>query len=175
MRGAAAFTLVEMIAAIVVMSVVAAVVLPTVSAASDQMAAANAERLAAEEAAFAADRVARELREIPLNTATAALALTDAQADRIVWSNPRGVPAGEFVSGIDLDTGAIVLLDGAGNARVLIDEVTAFEIRYVDESGVQVTDAATRAQRTHHFEVRLVARGVEYRVTAFPRVLVGGG
>lgn len=158
-RGA--FTLIELIAAILVMSIISSVVLPVVVTATQNYAEAASEREAAEAAAFAVDRAVRFVREIPVDDDSEAEIAT-IESGRVLLDDG---------SGLELSSGQLLLRDNAGTPHVLCDDVDTFELAYRQSDGVTAT---TDRAAVWTITVRLETRGVELRSEAFIRERVGG-
>jgi prepilin-type N-terminal cleavage/methylation domain-containing protein len=157
-----AFTLVEVLAAVVVLGIIGAVVLPTVFTASTRIASAESDRRSVEQVAFAMDRVVRTLREIPLD-ANRAFVLPAAGATEITLDDGRR---------LWLDGTTLRYRDADGNEAPLCTAVDAFTLSFLAADGV--TDAlASDPADTWSVHVRLEAQGVTLAAVAFPRVRAG--
>jgi len=148
------FTLIEVIAVIVLLGIVAGVTLPLAGAAADRYAGAERVRTDAEHAAMAVDRIARLIREIP------------ADAD--------GVEVAALTPGrLETEAGALVERLGSTlwltipgeEASPLCQEVAAFALRYFGRDGLELDPGAGDAPAdTHAIEVSLT-RGRETLIT----------
>lgn len=109
------FSLVETIAAITVMGIIAATVAPMVWQALDSKRSAHEAAALTEEAATTLDRIASELRTIPLDSTNASLDLSTLDDSAIAWNTPAGLVRIRQVAGrIERKVGhkpAIVLAD----------------------------------------------------------------
>jgi len=156
-----AFTLIELILAMMIMSLVTAVVTPVILSATDAYASARTLRNQSETASFSVDRVVRALREAPSGTATR-LGITTATADTIIFTDGQG---------LQLTESTLELVTPDGTAPIARD-VESFTIEYLDEDGLTPVDDPANA---HRFHVSIELPGQSLRVCAFPRVNVGGG
>ena len=158
------FTLVELMASIVVIAIIGAVILPLVATATSRYRLATDERAAVERVAYALDRVVRLIRETPAGPG-GTLDLAAASADALRFGDGRG---------IEMDSGDLVLRQSDGSTSVLCPDVDAIELRYIASDGV--TDVgATDPTQAWRVEVRLGSAGVELVAAAFPRVRTMGG
>lgn len=155
-----AFTLLELVLAMIIISIIAAVVVPVTVSAADAYADARDLRQRAEAAAFAIDSVTRTLREAPRGASTRLDAST-ATATALVFGDG---------SGIQLDGDTLELVH-EGVAHPLARDVTAFEIVYLDADGR--TTAAQPAD-AHRLHITLTSGGVTLTTVVFPRVNAGG-
>ena len=155
-------TLLELIAAITVMSVVAVSVFPVIASAADGYASASQTRQETERIAFAMDRCIRLLREATGSDPVGSLELTTATADRIVFADGRGIA----LSGTDL----VYIESGQADAP-LCREVSAFQIDYIGNDGV--TDTISAPAETQRFIVTLSTGGQTLTGSAFARARIG--
>lgn len=155
------FTLLEMVAAILVVSIISAVVLPVVLTSTQHYAEAVSEREAVDASAFAIDRAVRFVREIPVDDAGEAEIATIGGSSLVLDDG----------SGVELSGTDLVLRDTSGTAHVLCDDVDTFTLTYLSEDGVTAT--ADRAA-VWTVAIRLETRGVDLRSEAFIRERIGG-
>ena len=157
------FTLIELIASMVVLGVVASVSAPLIGAASDSFVTSANNRDDIERLAHAMDRSVRLLREVPATAAGSGLPdIVVAATDNI-----------EFADGAELElVGTTLMLTPAGGAASpLCTGVTAFELAYLAEDGL--TDTIATPQTSQRIEIRIVAGGHELRSSVFFRVAMG--
>jgi prepilin-type N-terminal cleavage/methylation domain-containing protein len=161
--SARAFTLIELIATMVVLAVVASVAAPIMVASSDAYADASDRRESAERVAAALERVVRILREAP------ATAPGETTPD-IVEATASSV---ELADGVRLElSGSTLLLTTATEAQSpLCQGVSAFVLGFLAADGV--TDSSGVPTSTQRVNVRLTAGGVEARTSVFLRVCTG--
>lgn len=158
--GRRGFTLVELIASIVVVATVAAVTSPILYSASDAYAKSVQQRRGAERVAGALDRLCRILREAP-GKASPAGATNFTAATVNSFTLLGGVNAS--LSGSDLLLGAASV-----PPTPLCVGVTAFELTYFDGAGASV-NAAGGTDAVRRMEIRLAANGCELRTTVWLR------
>lgn len=160
-RARTAFTLVEAVATIVVLSVIAAVTLPVISASTDSYTSASNASRVVDEVSYAIDRVVRLLRETPLGELPETLDIASHSSSSIRFGDGRGV---ELVN----NSLRLILVDGT--TAPICGDVQEFEIRYFSSDG---TDASADPTQTQRFELRLRAGGLEVRSVAFARARFG--
>lgn len=155
-----AFTIVELVAAMVVMSVIAGVITPVIVSATDHYAASRDLRTTVDDGAFVIDAMVRIVRETPA-ALSGGLDLEDAGVDAFVPSNGRG---------FRLVDDTVELVTEAGQAP-LARGVDGLRIMYLLDDGV--TPAATPAE-AHRVHIAMEIRGLRLGAVAFPRVRIGG-
>ncbi len=155
------FTLLEVMAAVVVLSIIVVVVFPVVQTLLSSHAAGVSERRGIDRASYAIDRVVREIREIGIDDAGAA-ELTTMNTDELIESTGAGVR---------LDGTDLVLVDTSGDAHLLCEDVTEFTLAYIAADGETVTADLSEVWTVR---VTLAAGAVELRSVAFIRERVGG-
>jgi prepilin-type N-terminal cleavage/methylation domain-containing protein len=155
-----AFTLIELLATLIVVSTLAAVASPIVMTATDAYAKSAKQRRGAERVAAALDRLTRILREAPAK-ATPAGATDFKSADASSFALQGG-------TGVAL-TGSNVTLEITGvPATPLCPDVTAFAITYLDSSGVAV-NVASGTDTVRRVIIRLAAGGTELSTSVWLR------
>ncbi len=154
-------TLLEVTLSMVIIAVIAAIVVPVTASLGDAYASAADTREAAEDAAYALDRVVRLLREAPESGVPGQIGFARVESSAVEFTDNRAVEL------IDTD---LVLTDASGVQGILCRQVAAFEIGYLAADGA--TETAATPEETRRFTVRLVARGVELRGAAFARVTI---
>lgn len=155
-RRLSAFTLIELLAAIVIISTVAAVASPIVLTATDAYAKSAEQRRGTERAAAALDRLCRILREAPAK-ATPAGATDFKNADISSFGLQGGI-------GVALTGGTLTLETSTVAATALCPDVTAFELTYLDASGA-VVNVASGTDGVRRIIIRLAAGGTELTTT----------
>ncbi|MHC4948052.1 MAG: PulJ/GspJ family protein [Planctomycetota bacterium] len=120
------FTLIELIATIVVLSALGTVASSILLNATDGYLAATTGAQLHTEASIALDRIARELRKIDLDPSATGVApdIDSVDTTLIVWSTDHSLKLG----GTDL------LLEESGVTAVLLTDVSAFTVAVFDES-----------------------------------------
>lgn len=158
-----AFTLVELVASMVVLGVVASVAAPLIASASDAFVKASSNRDDVERVSHAMDRVIRLLRTAPATAPGSGQPdITVATADHI-----------EFGDGSELQlVGTTLMLTPAGGvASPLCAGVTVFELSYLLENGNGSSIGTPLS--TQRMRVRIVANGQELRSAVFLRIATG--
>lgn len=156
-----AFTLLEAVVTIVVLSIVAAVVLPVVNAAADAYGASSTAERAVDDSVYAMDRVTRLLREAPMGATYGQIGVTELGDDRVVFSDGSGCR----LQGDELQQRA-----SDGSWDTLCDQVETFELDALTATG---DDASSDPTQVQLFQVRLVRAGFELRSAAFCRARYG--
>lgn len=162
MRARRAFTLVEMICAVVVVAVSASIVVPVVNAAIDNYAASRTIRARTDDAAFALERIVRIIREAPAGVAPATLGIDVATPTSLLFADGNGVSL----------AGDVLTLSAGLSSSPLCRGVSAFSIDYLGEDGV--TSTLGSPETTQRFLVMLRIGDSEFRVVAAPRTRIFG-
>lgn len=158
-----AFTLIELIASMMVVGVVAAVSAPLIAAASDAYVTSADNRDNVERISHAMDRAVRLVRDAPPTASGSGLPdITVAATDNI-----------EFADGSELQlVGSTLMLTPAGGvAAPLCIGVTTFELAYIGEDGLWNT--ILTPQNTQRIGIRIVANGQELQSAVFLRIATG--
>lgn len=158
-----AFTLVELIASMVVVGLIAASAAPLIGTASDNFVKSSENREASERLSHAMNRIVRLLRAAPSTAPGSGLPdITVATASNI-----------EFADGSELQLlGSTLWLTPAGGAASqLCSNVTMFEISYFGEDSD--TDTMGTPTSTQRFQITLASGGQELRSAAFIRIATG--
>lgn len=157
-----AFTLVEMICAVVVVAVSASIVVPVVNAAIDNYAASRTIRAQTDDAAFALERIVRIIREAPPGVAPGTVGIETATPTSFLLADGNGFSL----------AGDVLNLTAGLSSSPLCRGVSAFNIDYLGEDGVTSTLAAP--ETTQRLLVTLRIGDSEFRVVAAPRTRVFG-
>ncbi len=154
------FTLVESIATIVVLVIISGVSSGIILQATDGYVEAATQARLASEASVAMDRLAREVRKIPLDTGVAGVApdITLVTSTYLGWDANNSIS----LSGSDL------MLKLNATPRIITSDVTGLVIKVYDESnadlGQPLGGAACDAIRRVEFDLTVARQGVETRV-----------
>jgi hypothetical protein len=151
-------TLVEMVAAIVVISIVGAMVLPIMAGATDAYAESAAVRRASERAAYAMERSIRLLRDVPPGAIAGDLGISAAAADAVTLTDGRGLVL----------RGDVLMLVTPSGETPLVPGVRSFTIGYVGADGV--TSVLATPRLAYRFTIALNVEGLELRSVVAPRV-----
>ncbi len=159
-----AFTLLELLAAIVVMAVISVVVLPVLSSASESYSTTRDIRSRTEHLAFALDRVTRMIRQAPIGTGGTGVGIQSAGTTSLIFTDG---------TGFELNSGKLeMIVPGEPNA-LLCEQVDAMEVLYLQADGV--SSALAAPQQAHRIVVTLTSGQLEMSVVAHPRVWIGQG
>lgn len=153
-----AVTLIEVMVTVVVLGVIGTATLPVIMGVSEAYSNSTSARAALERSAFAADRISRWLREIPGGTDYGTVSIQKASTDALQLSDGRA---------IELIDGQIVLRDAAGNAQVLVENVTDLEFKCYAADGVSSVELTP--EQTQRIAFRLTADGASLAGVAFIR------
>lgn len=153
-----AFTLLEMMVAVMVLAIIAAVVSPVISTTSDIYIQAMSVRSKSERVGFALERGVRLVREIPVAADGMSIAIRTAAADSLIL---------EDNSGIQLDGSDLVMIDTTGRKSALCRNVTTFTLTYLASDGVTATTATPGL--TRRVNITLKADGFTLSSAAFVR------
>jgi prepilin-type N-terminal cleavage/methylation domain-containing protein len=156
-----AFTLIEAIAAIVILSLISAIIVPVIFSAGDAYANSASTRRTAEKGAYAMERVVRLLRDTPASA-------TRGKVD-VTIANPSQVRFGDG-HGVELTGTTLSLRDTSGALSTLCDNVSNFTIAYIGNDGTSNT-AGTPAN-TQRYNITIVTDGFELRSSALARIRV---
>lgn len=155
-----AFTLIELLAVMIIISTVGVVTSGILMSASQMYTTSAAHRRAAENVALALDRVVRVLREAPAKPTPAGAAnISSATATTITLSDGNAIA----LSGNTLNLSSATV----SNAP-LCKDVTAFQITYLDGAGT-VVDLSSGTDTVRRVHIRLAAGGTELRTSTWLR------
>jgi prepilin-type N-terminal cleavage/methylation domain-containing protein len=155
-------TLIEMVAAILIVAIIGAMVLPIMNGATDMLAESANVRRTAERVGYAMERSVRMLRDVPPGAVEGELGVTTASATAILLSDGRG---------IELRSGVLVLIAPEGESELARD-VTRFEIGYIASDGRTSSIATPRL--ASRFTVVIESGGFVLSCAATPRVRMVG-
>lgn len=158
-----AFTLVELLASMVIIGFVASVAVPLISAASDSFVTSSNNRDEAERLSHAMDKAVRLLRAAP------ATAPGSGQPDIAVAASDNI----EFADGSELELigTTLWLTPAGGSASPLCTGVSAFAITYLAEDGT--TSTILTPENTQRIVIRIATGAQELRGAAFLRIATG--
>jgi prepilin-type N-terminal cleavage/methylation domain-containing protein len=161
-RGA--FTLLELVAAVLVLSIISAVLMPVLSSASESYTTTRSIRTSTEQAAYALDRVARIIRQAPIGAGDAGVGILTATSTSLEFTDG---------TGFELNNGALeMLVSGTGNAK-LCPNVDDLSIQYFADDGI--TSTLTAPTITHRICVTITSGDLRMSVVVHPRVWIGQG
>lgn len=159
-----AFTLLELIAAVLVMSIISVVLLPVLTTASESYTTTRSIRTSTEQVAFALDRMARIVRQAPIGTDDTGVGISSATVSSIEFFDN---------TGFAFNNGAIeMLVPGASNAK-LCPNVDDLSIQFLAEDGITSTLAAPTT--THRVCITVTSGDLRMSVIVHPRIWIGQG
>ncbi|MHC4975907.1 MAG: prepilin-type N-terminal cleavage/methylation domain-containing protein [Planctomycetota bacterium] len=157
------FTLVELIASIVIVATLAGVLAPVVMTSADAYDRATSQRTSSENAGSAMERVVRTLRATPPQTVGSPQpGITVADADRIVLGDGHE---------IELVGDTLMFTAPGESASALCQDVEVLELAYLGADGV--TDTSATPASTQRIRVRLIVGGFELQTIVFLRIAQG--
>jgi len=159
-----AFTLLELMAAIVVMSIISVVLLPVLTSASESYTTTREVRARTEHMAFALDRIARMIRQAPIGADDSGVGIQTATANSVVFADG---------TGIELSSGQLELVVPGESNALLCDGVDSLSIQYFANDGI--TSTLATPTDTHRISVTLTSGQLTMSVVAHPRVWIGQG
>lgn len=159
-----AFTLLEILTAIVILSVISAVVMPVVLASSDSYATARDIRNQTERMADAVDRITRMIRQAPIGGGDTGVGVRSATPEVLVFTDG---------TGFDLVAGRLRMHVPGGDTATLCQDIDAIEISYLGDDGLVSTLATP--ERSHRIAVRITSGNLTVSTVAHPRVWIGQG
>jgi len=150
------FTLLELVATMLVLSIISVVLAPVITSATDSYAGARHLREVSDDTAFAMAAIVRVWREAPPGSAER-LAIVTADAQSVEFRDGTGLRiSGSVLERVEAD-GSFPIVRGVDQLR--------FE--YIGEDGRTPATEPARAQRIH---ITLTVRGFTMSAVAFPRV-----
>jgi len=158
-----AFSLIEVIMAIVVIGIIGSMVLPIVSGSADAYAASSDARMSTERVSFALEKCMRILRESPGSPTTIELDISQASSTSLFFDDG---------SGIELVGSDLMLIDTDGARSPVCRAVTRFELQLLASDGT--TSTLNDLASTQRFTIEIESGGITLIGAAFPRVLMVG-
>lgn len=156
------FTLLELLASIIVMSIISVTLMPVIGAASESFAVARQVRSSTERAGFALDRVTRVIRQAPIGADNTGVGVSSATASSLTFSDG---------TGFQLIGSTLEMLVVGNDPVPLCLDVDEFQVVYIGDDGV--TNTVNRPTITHRFMVRVETDGIELTTVVHPRVWIG--
>lgn len=157
-----AFTLLELLASVVIMGVIGAVLLPVISSSSESYTVTRDVRNRSEQAAHALDRMVRIVRSAPIGPGGAGIGVQHASATSLTFTDGTG-----FVYA----NGRIEMLVPNQSDALLCDNVDAFRIDYLADDGRTGTLADPGS--AHRVVLTLTTGPLRMSAAAHPRVWIG--
>ena len=159
-----AFTLLEVVAAIVVMSVISAVLMPVITSAADSYTVARDVRARTERVGYALDRLTRVVRQAPIGSGNLGVGVVSASETSVEFSDG---------TGFQLNDNTIEMLVPGAAPQPLCRQVETLEILYLEDDGV--TSSIASPTNTHRFVISITSGNLEMSVVIHPRVWIGQG
>lgn len=155
-----AMTLLEMMAAVLILSIAATAALPIIDAASRTYTESARTRTETARLRYAVDRITRVLRQAPMGEVIGTLGI-ERFGDGLI----------EFTdgTGVQLEGDTLLLLDGDLDDAILLMGVSVFEIVALADDG-STTLAPAAAAEADRFRLRLATPATELRTIVYPRV-----
>jgi len=157
-----AFTLLELLATVVVMCVIGAVLVPVMTSSSEAYTTTRDVRNRTEQAAHALDRMVRVVREAPIGSDATGIGVQSASATSLSFTDGTGV--------IYANGQLELMVPGQPNA-LLCDAIDDFRIDYLADDGRTSTLATPGA--THRIVFTLSSGPLHLSAVAHPRVWIG--
>jgi prepilin-type N-terminal cleavage/methylation domain-containing protein len=155
-------TLLELVAAITVLSIIASVIMPVIVSSTESYASARSLRSSTESLAFASDQLQRTIRSAPSGAGGTGLGVSTATNDRVLFTDGTGFE----LDGTDLN----ILIPGSDPAPICRD-VEAFSISYIAQDGS--SSAIADPTNAHRIAFMIRCDGATVSGVAFPRVWIG--
>ncbi len=157
-------TLLELIAAIMVLSIIASVIMPVIVSATDGYASARSLRSSTESLAYASDQLQRIIRKAPSGADGTGLGVSVGTESRVAFLDG---------TGFELDGTSLNMLVPGGSPVLLCRGVEVFSIEYIGVDGL--SDAGLEPATAHRIGFMIQKSGSVVSGMAFPRVWIGQG
>lgn len=157
-----AFTLIELLAAITVMSIISVTLMPVISSATESYIVSRQIRSSTERAGFALDRITRIARQAPIGAGDSGVGIQTAGVDSVEFTDGTGVRL--------LGTTLEMLVPGRNPVPLCFD-VSSFAIQYLADDGL--TNTSLSPTLTHRLVFTIATENVELAVLVHPRVWIG--
>lgn len=157
-----ALTLLEVLAAIVVMSVISVVLMPVVTSASESYTVTRDVRARTERVGYALDRISRIVRQAPIGVGDGGIGVVTATNRSVAFSDG---------TGFGLNGSTLEMLVPGTDAQPLCQGVDELEILYLDDDGV--TSSLAVPTNTHRFVVTVTSGDLVMSVVIHPRIWIG--
>ncbi len=124
-----AFTLIEIVATIVVLSIIGSIASKTLLSAMDGYMRASTQAQLHSELSISMERIEREFRKIPIKASYGSIApnITSVTASSIAWTS-----GGSY--SLSLSGSQLMIVDNGATSAVLQDDITAFAVQTYNES-----------------------------------------
>lgn len=158
----AGFTLLELVAAMLVLSIISTVLFPVLTTASESYTTTRSIRTSTEQVAFSLDRITRIIRQAPIGADEQGVGITNASDTSIEFSDGTGFML--------LGGSVEMLVPGQRNAK-LCPDVDDLMIEYFADDGSTNTGATPTL--THRIRVTITSGQLRMSVVVHPRIWIG--
>ena len=157
-----AFTLIELLAAITIMSIISVTLMPVIGSATEWYIVSRQVRSSTDRAGFAFDRITRVVLQAPIGANDSGVGILTAGVDSVEFIDGTGVRL--------LGTTLEMLVPGQSPVPLCF-EVSSFTIEYLADDGLASTAHAPAL--THRFVFTIMTENIEHSVLVHPRVWIG--
>lgn len=171
LRGSLAFTLIELLAAIVVLGTIGSVAMLVLSSAVKAYANTATQAQLYNELGTAMNRIDKELRQVALKSGSVVPNITSVSASAITWNTNYT---------LSLSGTSLMFTDAGATAAILLSDVTAFSVQTYNESntalGASLSGSGCDPIRRIQVQITLQREGVTetLRDKIFLRCMVEG-
>ena len=164
MKQTRAFTLLELIVSMMVMSVIAVVIMPIIMSSTDAYAVSRDTRAGTDRVIYALERTARVVRQAPFAADESGLDVQSATASQFIFADG---------SGFRLSGSQLELLKPGGGSSVLCMDVDRIQLAYFDAAGNPMSLVAPA--QIHRVGLQISSGPVTLEMYAMPRAWIGRG
>jgi len=164
MKQTRAFTLLELIVSMMVMSVIAVVITPIIMSSTDAYAVSRDTRAGTDRVIYALERAARVVRQAPFAADESGLDVQSATASQFIFADG---------SGFRLSGSQLELLKPGGGSSVLCMDVDRIQLAYFDAAGNPMSLVAPA--QIHRVGLQISSGPVTLEMYAMPRAWIGRG
>lgn len=157
-----AFTLLELLLAVMIFAVISAVLLPVLNTSSEIFVTTRDVRTRSENVAAALDRLTRLIREAPIGADDSGVGVASATPTSVQFTDG---------TGFQLNAGAIEMLSPGAQPSPLCLDVDDLVIEYYASDGV--TSTSSSPSLTHRFAITVTSGDLVLSVIVHPRVWIG--
>ena len=157
-----AFTLLEMIVAMTIMSIIAAVIMPIIMTSTDSYAVSRDTRAATDRVLYALERAARFVRETPFAVDESGLAVQTANASQFILQDGSGFR----ISGSNFE-----ILKPGGTSAILCSGVDRISLVYYDAGGNPMS--LVNPANIHRVSLQIQSGSTSLSMYAMPRSWIG--
>ncbi len=161
-KHAAGFTLLELLAAVVIMSIISVTLMPVIGSASESFAVARNVRSSTDRAGFALDRMTRIIRQAPIGDAQSGIGIASATSSSLVFTDG---------TGFQLTGTTLEMLVVGGLPVPLCFDVSSLQLDFLGDNGI--TNTLSAPETTHRIAVTIQTENVSMSVLVHPRIWIG--